>query len=181
MYNIILSINKLSCRLKKMDIYRKAYTLRFPDEIKIRNDDEKRLLTTADGVDNLENKINSRQYCDPPKTKDENRESKGKYIWVIMQMNTPMILEYAAAGDTLESKRVTHTNLTGGKAAYCGGEVWFNNGGNDIYVSGKSGRYPARSLEELNEVCKALGRIGYNVINLGWDEDINQASGYLRR
>lgn len=101
------------------------------------------------------------------------------YLWVIMPDSIPYILEEAAIKDSLESKRVTHTNLSGGNDAHCGGELWVKDA-QSFVISGGSGRYRPRSKTELDHITSSFRGCGFRVASLGWDEEISGPVRYLR-
>lgn len=163
-----------------MNTYRLNYTEREPDPSKTRNEDECIQLLETQGVIQIRNaQLSGPVYGIPPRDRSERDNDRNKYIWVILNESEPMILEKSEAVEFLESKRATHTNLTGCKKAYCGGEIWFQ-AKSDIYISGASGRYPPRDDQELKDICAALTRLDYNVKSLGWDRDRNAPHALLR-
>ena len=164
-----------------MDKYRLKYMERNPDSSKIRNEDECLLLSEKHGVVQITRRqINTPVSGMPPRDIEERNSDKTKYIWVIRNDSLPMILEKSKAVEFLESRRATHTNLTGCEKAYCGGEVWFQSG-KDIYISGASGRYTPRSSEELDDICEVFKLLGFNILRcLGWDSDLKMPHRILR-
>ncbi|MEE9614130.1 MAG: hypothetical protein V3W31_04125 [Thermodesulfobacteriota bacterium] len=156
-----------------MDEYRSKYTERGPDSSRIKNKDECFLLSEEHGVVQIKIAPISDLVCGmPPQDLSERNSDRAKFIWVIQKDSSPRILEKSGKVEFLESKRATHTNLTGGKKAYCGGEIWFQSE-DTIYISGASGRYPPRDSQELEDICDAFRRLGYKVASLGWDSDRN--------
>lgn len=163
-----------------MDTYRSKYTEREPNLSKIRNEDECLQLSEEHGVVQIGTApTNDPIYGRPPQDRNERDSDRTKYIWVIRKDSLPMIVEKSEAVNFLESRRATHTNLTGCNKAYSGGEIWFQTG-KDIYISGASGRYTPRNSQELNDICKAFSRLGYEVTSLGWDSDRNAPHAILR-
>lgn len=153
---------------------------REPDSSIIQNTDECLQLLDTHGVIQITTAPISDPVCGmPPRDRSESESDRTKYIWVIRNDSLPMILEKSKAVEFLKSRRATHTNLTGCKKAYCGGEIWFQTG-KDIYISGASGRYPPRNIHELNEICEAFHRLGYGVKSLGWDPERNAPYRILR-
>ena len=71
----------------------------------------------------------------PPKAR---YDSLHRYLWVINDDGIPFILEIPI--DALNGEKPKHTNLTEGRPAYIGGELWFETD-RRIFVSGGSGRY----------------------------------------
>ena len=69
-----------------------------------------------------------------------------------------------------------HTNLTGGKEAYLGGEMWFASS-SALYISGGSGHYRPENIRQLDEARLVFSSFNYAVTSLGWDD----GSGYPKR
>ena len=156
--------------------YRQTYCCRPPK--KYDNNDEIRLLDQSHGVEQFENapsQIGPHHLI--PNTTELDIEKK--FLWIIRESEVPFILEQAKIGQELESQRCTHTNLTGGIEAYCGGEVWFA-AENRLIVNGGSGRYPPIDGEELADVVFSFESAGYEVCSMGWDEDIDGPSRVLK-
>lgn len=97
-----------------------------------------------------------------------------RYLWVIDRGGIPYIIESPVAALGYELPK--HTNLTGGKDAYLGGEMWFASS-IALYVSGGSGRYPPVDGNQLEEAIRVFHAFGYGVTSLGWD----QSTGRPRR
>lgn len=160
--------------------YRAKYDQRGPNSSIINNDGERYQLTEEHGMTYIDGApMKDVTLGHPPRSHQENSTSKSKYIWVITEKEVPAILELSEKAKFLPSKRATHTNLTGGGLAYCGGEVWFESG-ERIYVSGSSGRYPPRSIGELQDICLAFIQLGYSVTSFGWNDDTNRPHRYFR-
>lgn len=94
------------------------------------------------------------------------------YLWAITTDAVPFIMENAVVQPALQAGRIVHTNLTGGAEAHCAGELWFS-ANNAFWMSGGSSRYQARSKEELDAVTSAFVQCGFDVVSLGWDDDID--------
>lgn len=89
-----------------------------------------------------------------------------KYLWVVRCDDVPFAQECPK-----ELPLRKHSNLTGGGAAFGGGEVWFANP-DQIYLNGGSGRYPVETDEDLLEAVTVFFlRIGYDVAVPPYDED----------
>ena len=71
-----------------------------------------------------------------------------------------------------------HTNLTGGKSAYIGGELWFSDA-NSIYVSGGSGRFHPLNEQQLDAAIGVFSSFKYTVKSLGWNRETDLAMRYL--
>ena len=99
-----------------------------------------------------------------------------RYLWVIDARGIPYIFE--APVPTLGDALPKHTNLTGGREAYLGGEMWFASY-TALYVSGGSGRYPPTDREQFDDVAKVFKSYNYEVTSLGWDDSNGIAMRYL--
>ena len=136
--------------------------------------DEAELLGSNDGVRHLERApVVGVIYGRPPGV---NAESVARYLWVIDEMGIPYICERSLG--RLGDARPKHTNLTGGRPAYVGGELWFADNVS-IYVSGGSGRYPPRSEAQLDDAVSVFESYDYDVRSLGWDPMRGSARRYL--
>ena len=157
--------------------YRTKYASRDPDLSNMRFADELRLLTPADGYEEL-----SFPPCAAAKTgaapRKEREAEVTKYLWVVAPTAVPFALELLP-DVRFERGRLSHTNLTGGGPAHSGGEMWFTDH-SIIIMNGGSGRYPPRSVDELDEVAKAFKSVGYKVAHMGWDNETSSPARYLR-
>lgn len=165
--------------------YRKRFKKRKPDLGRMRNEDE---LLPADDADGKQYFRIAPARCietgRPPKSEKETWDPSSeclrkKYIWVVMENDIPYIMEYGAKAFKLSGKRFTHTNLTGGQAAHCGGEIWFADSCS-FWMSGGSGRYRPRSAEELEQISLAFENLGYKVSSFGWDEESGEPFRFFR-
>lgn len=95
------------------------------------------------------------------------------YLWVIDSRGLPYILERAATSRLPPDRPVKHPNLTGGRPASCGGELWFVSN-SAIWVNGCSGRYMPRSEDELDTAATLFRALGYEVTSFGWDPDLQK-------
>lgn len=113
-------------------------------------------------------------------TRDGLTDETKKYLWIIRQIAVPVGLENGPTGRGIaDRQRLSHTNLTGGSAAYCGGELWFRDQ-SSIALNGGSGRYPPNSLDELDAAVHALRCAGYSVACCGWDDERDGPSRFWR-
>ena len=96
------------------------------------------------------------------------------YLWVIDRKGIPYIIETPVTAIGCQLPK--HTNLTGGKEAYLGGEMWFASQ-ESLYISGGSGRYPPSDEQQLREAAEVFESFDYVVSSLGWDN----GTGYARR
>lgn len=114
-------------------------------------------------------------------------ERTGCHLWVIRPDGVPIVLETAPGvrPPPLASGVAKHSNLTGGSAASCGGELWADTVSADkLYVSGASGRYWApgdrRGRERLAGAVKVFEHFGYTVVCAGWDDDVDRPARTFR-
>ena len=156
--------------------YRQDHNRRLP--VKYDNNDEIRLLDNTHGVREFEDapsQIGPESIIQAAAGLDTGR----KFLWVIRECDVPFVLEQANVAQELESKRCTHTNLTGRSEAYCGGEVWFA-AQDRLIVNGGSGRYPPSDSQELAAVVLSFKCAGYEVCSMGWDEGIDGPARVLK-
>lgn len=87
---------------------------------------------------------------------------QGRYLWVITEEGLFMILE-ATSNPFSRRQKVCHSNITGGKAALQGGELWF---GTDkkIYINYRSGRYGAVTEAQERTVLEYFHFVGYKEV-----------------
>ena len=111
----------------------------------------------------------------PPKAKGDPR-SKKCYLWVINDDGIPFIREISIPA--LNGQMPKHTNLTGGRPAYIGGELWFETDAR-IFVSGGSGRYPPEGAGQLADAVGVFESYQYAVTSLGWDAATGNAKRIL--
>ena len=103
-------------------------------------------------------------------------DGRSRYLWIIDTTGIPYIFERPL--ETLVGNLPKHSNLSGGSAAYVGGELWFITG-HEIYISGGSGRYPPRNQYQLEDACDVFESFNYNVNSLGWDGQAGRAKRNL--
>ena len=133
-------------------------------------------LSGADGVRTLEPApAENVRLGAPPSSR--RRLGENTYLWVIDSRGIPYIIKRSMS--SLGGNTPKHTNLTGGAAAYVGGEMWFLNGEN-LYLSGSSGRYPPINENHLNDAVKVFESYNYQVASLGWDPVLDLARRTLR-
>jgi hypothetical protein len=101
-------------------------------------------------------------------------DDEARHLWVILPDSVPVILE---AGDAVRPPPlalgvVKHTNLTGGGPASCGGEVWLDPAdAQQLYLTGGSGRYPAKTPAQLADAVKVFENYGFRVRSAGWSDE----------
>ena len=136
------------------------------------NEDELRRLEESDGV-----RLVGAPPLDVPEEYRRVPEHSGDnacHLWVFHGEEIPHILEHAPVAEALESGVVKHTNLTGGKKASCGGELWLDPIDDDkLYVNGCSGRYGPRTPVQLGAAVEVFEQLGYKVKSFGWDDEAN--------
>ena len=146
-----------------LDKFRRCYELQLP-QIPV-TDPEKVKVNASDGLRLLQPApVTNVSYGRPPYSHQE--QPINKYLWVIDLSGIPYIFEERI--DSLCNAKPKHTNLTGGGAAYLGGELWFASDVS-IYINGGSGRYPPKCEAQLKKAASVFESFGYEVICLGWD------------
>ena len=111
----------------------------------------------------------------PPSSR--RRPGENAYLWVIDSRGIPYIIERPLP--SLGGNPPKHTNLTGGAAAYVGGEMWFSDG-ESLYLSGSSGRYHPTNENHLNDAVRVFESYNYRVVSLGWNLVLDLARRTLR-
>ncbi|MCE0908265.1 MULTISPECIES: hypothetical protein [Pseudomonas] len=98
------------------------------------------------------------------------------HLWAVRQNDAVHAAENCDFGKSLALGKIKHTNLTGGEAAYIGGElIWL--GEQEIIINGCSGRYKPQSALEIESAGEAFTYAGYRVWSTGYDE----GTGYCFR
>ena len=101
------------------------------------------------------------------------------FLWIALKDRIKIVREKANASKRLKLKRIKHTNLSGGRYAYSGGELWFVS--NDtIIINGCSGRYGPRTKDQFDNMVGIFKATGWNVIPAGWDSEVNRPVKFLR-
>lgn len=108
------------------------------------------------------------QPTDPPLVEQAHVDSLR--LWVVGEEDVLHAEEQCEFGRTLATRCIKHTNLTGGQAAYSGGELVFINE-RTIVVNGCSGRYGPRDASELRAAAAAFSASGYRVWSMGFDDE----------
>jgi hypothetical protein len=162
--------------LSALNRYRASHHERDPNLARVGNPDELALISLEDGRLELAECAPSTGFLlDPSETFNRDK----KYLWVVGRDDVRCALEFGVFGRSRARGSLTHTNLTGGKSAHSGGEAWFSSDTRLIF-NGSSGRYPARTEKELDDLADALRRGGYECAHMGWDNE-NQRSARLIR
>lgn len=150
---------------------------RLPPHTSIANDDELTQMTVADGllcwVDGPGASSKPEQ---PPLL--EAHQTQHAHLWVVRDVDVVHAEERCAFGASLETRVIKHTNLTGGKAAFSGGELLFLDE-STVVINGCSGRYGPRSKTELDMVAQAFAKSGYSVWSMGFDEETNRPTQFI--
>jgi hypothetical protein len=130
------------------------------------NADETRPLAPADGLRRLGTAPADNESWYQPASKGDPQ----CHLWVIDTSGIPYILESIEIMPPLASGRVTHTNLTGGLTASCGGELWFDTPrARRLYLNGCSGRYGPTTPEQMADAVRVFEALGFQVVSFGWD------------
>lgn len=165
---------------EKLDEFLEKYPLRQPDDSKINEADEKYPISSKNGLRLLDRAPASwGVVSSPPESWPEYEDHKKRYLWVIDSRGVPCLYEYCEASSALTSGRAKHTNLTGGKSASSGGELYFRSD-TEIFVSSASGRYAPRTVDEIRDAALFLKEYGYVVCSFGWDEEQGVPSRFYR-
>ena len=106
------------------------------------------------------------------------KDTEAAHLWAVRSDDVVHAEERCDFGGQLASGVIKHTNLTGGAAAFSGGELLFLADG-IIVVNGCSGRYGPRSKTELEQVVTAFVESGYGVWSMGFDEETNRPVGFI--
>lgn len=126
-------------------------------------------VTRADGLWCLDEPSESGPQGSPRPSHEGDGENC--HLWVIDERGRPCISQIPL--ERLGEGKLHHTNLTGGGEASVGGEVWFGEAPR-IYFSGSSGRYPPDSPTHLEDAVKLFQAVGFEVLSLGWDREIDR-------
>lgn len=96
-----------------------------------------------------------------------------RHLWVIVPQGVPVILETAPeAKPPLVEGKAKHTNLTGGRPACCGGEMWADPVATRLlHLNGGSGRYGARTPQQLDDAVRVVESFGFDVRSAGWSDE----------
>jgi len=144
----------------------------------IRNPDECKPMTGGDGLEEL---VDGPVPLGTPSGTGvrliTDHESSRRNLWVVTEYNVVYASEDCAFGRSLDTGVIKHTNLTGGAAAYAGGELLQLDG--VLVVNGKSGRYTPQSPEEMRQIAVAFANSGYHVWSMGYDTDANFPNPFI--
>ena len=155
-----------------LDEFRGHYQPREPK--KIDHPHESKEIESKDGLAFLRQAPASGvKFGNPQKPEDSVRNT---YLWVIDYRGIPYLIESPMA--ILDFHCPKHTNITGGKSAYIGGELWFSDV-NRIFVSGGSGRFPPLNERQLDDAIGVFSSFKYIVKSLGWNRETGRARRVL--
>ena len=95
-----------------------------------------------------------------------------RYLWIVNEDGLFLQLE---STPNLKAKRkcICHTNLTAGKKAYQGGELWFVSR-HEVVINYSSGRFGADADSQMDAVVAYFKKVGYTV------RETDGARDYLR-
>src|SRR5260221_1582650 len=136
------------------------------------NSDQIVLMTTGDGLLEMPAAPANNEEITRPKSLPNTSEkaAEARYLWVIRVEDVPVALEECEWSRKLQDTKIKHSNLTSGKPAHSGGEIWFISD-DRIAINANSGRYGAESNDELQQIVDALRTCGFYVTSMGFDID----------
>ncbi len=147
--------------------FRSKYKLKPCPENRIANDDEKIQMTASQGLKTWVDGVEAPSYGNVPKIQPRPKNAE---LWVVRSQDVVYAEEYCDFGKKLQTKMIKHSNLTGAKPAYCGGElIWIDE--TTIVITGRSGRYGPSSSSEMEAVAKSFRESGYAVWTLGYSDE----------
>ena len=150
---------------------------RLPPPELIANDDQVKQMSVDDGLAHwVDGSAITKPAPSPPLLSPKQVEAR--HLWVVRQYDVVHAKETCSFGKCLESEVIKHTNLTGGAAAFSGGEIIFLDA-ETVVVNGCSGRYGPRSQSELDLAVRAFAESGYGVWSMGFDDDTNRPAQFL--
>jgi hypothetical protein len=162
----------------KFNPYRSRYEARDPDLKNQRFDDETQNVRPNSDVISLRVAPAAEILTGAPPTEPRSAGEK-MHVWLVLPDDVVYSEEMGASGMATERKRLSHTNLSGGEKAHCGGELWFRDE-SSIWITGGSSRYAPRTQEELELVARSFVDSGYSVCSCGWDEGIAGPARFFR-
>lgn len=150
---------------------------RLPPIELIANEDQTKKMTASDGLIKWSDGNGHAGPSGEPPLLDQTN-TKAAHLWVVRVDDVVHAKEQCDFGARLASGVVKHTNLTGGAAAFSGGELLFLEDGT-VVINGCSGRYGPRSKTELDQVITAFVESGYGVWSMGFDEETNRPARFI--
>lgn len=94
-------------------------------------------------------------------TSIDNLNEENRYLWIIDSNGVYFLIE-KTPNDEAQRKKVCHSNITKGKKALQGGELWFI-GVKHIVLNFRSGRYGAENLDQEKAVIEYFKFLGFKV------------------
>lgn len=159
--------------------YGKIHSLKEPDLSTLKDQDQLRLLKWQHGVRCFPPKLTHVPEYNDPATTEAEIQKNPPFLWVALRDRIKIVNEMARAVKRLSGDAIKHTNLTGGKKAYSGGELWFT-GERCVTINGASGRYGPRTEAELAGIVKVFCESGWCVTSLGWDDVVKRPAKFAR-
>ena len=98
---------------------------------------------------------------------------KKERLWAVRATDVVHSAKHCAFGSARARGEITHTNLTGGKEAFVGGELMLVDE-NTVIINGDSGRYGTKDDAETEEVARAFAASGWETYWVGMDEDLGR-------
>lgn len=160
------------------DSYRTQFSARLPDLTRKQYDDEEADVSSHNDVYSLPHAPAGNHLRGTPPTEPRSAGEK-MHIWLVLPEDVVFSEEAGHSGASTQRKRLSHTNLSGGNPAHCGGELWFRDEGS-IWITGGSSRYAPRSDEELHSLAQSFVDSGYSVCSCGWDSDNAMPARFFR-
>lgn len=160
--------------------YRGRFPARLPIASRISHPDEIKELGHEAGVCKLVVAPAEAADLGHPPIRDRG-ENTNKHIWLVAPLDVRYALEVSETLPYIghRGRCLTHTNLSGGAKAHCGGELWFLDKAS-IVINGGSGRYPPRGEDELDAAAHLFLEYGYKTAHMGWEQEVNRPCRYLR-
>lgn len=156
------------------DVFRKAIGVpRELDPKMVADEDQVKAMISEDGLELWrDGSVTARTQ---PSSLPEINETKlaTRRLWVVREDDVAHAEEEGSFGRSLKSQKIKHSNLTGGNAAYSGGELVVLDA-ETILLNGCSGRYGPRTKDAMDRVARAFADSGYNVWSMGFDQETNR-------
>ena len=158
--------------------YRSTFEAREPNLERQKHEDELTDVSGRDDVVSLTVAPIAGARCGTPPRKPRSSGDQ-MHLWLVGTEDVLVALEEGPSGKSTSRGRLAHTNLSGGRPAHAGGELWFRDEAS-LWLTGGSSRYPPRSKEELDAIVEGFRSSGYNVCSCGWAEDIAAPARFFR-
>jgi hypothetical protein len=156
---------------------RSNLALRSPPPELIANVDQLKQMDFSDGLEQWVDGAHPGPPTSPPPLLEKSSTEQTR-LWVVRIEDVVHAREQCDFGDLLETGVIKHTNLTGGDAAFSGGELLFIDE-KTIVINGCSGRYGPRNKNAMDMVEKAFVESGYGVWSMGYDEETNRPLPFI--